>query len=472
MGGTKWLAQGLSWLSTLVVARLLRQEDYGIVAMAGTYIGLVQLVGEFGLGAAVVQRRDLTPNQISKLATLSLLFGMGGAVLSVILAQPVAAFFDTAELRLVIMVLSLTFLISGLQVIPRSLLAQEYRFRSLATIEAAESLALTGLTITLALLGTGYWALVLGAIGARALSTGMLLVTRHHPIAWPTPLSDIRDALSFGWHMVAGNLAWYAFRNADMAIIGRILGKAALGAYSVGFNLASVPVDRVVGLVSRVTPTILATVQSEPRLLRRYLLGLTEGVAIATMPLAVGMALVASDFVVTVIGAKWEPAIGPLMILSLAAVSRSLVSLPAQVLVATGHPRLNARGTFLIAIVLSPLFLLGSRWGIVGVAAVWLTAYPLIAGISIVRPALLVAHCTWREYLGSLGPAASGCAGMAAVVGTLILILPASFSMGARLAIKVIAGAVTYFAVMGMFHRSRIRTVLALFRNNPPDATG
>src|SRR6185369_16249399 len=85
-GGVKTATQILSWLTTLVVARLLSPNDYGIAGMAMVYVGFVQLVNEFGLSAAVVQRRDLTDQQIAKLGGLSILLGVGLCLVSIAIA--------------------------------------------------------------------------------------------------------------------------------------------------------------------------------------------------------------------------------------------------------------------------------------------------------------------------------------------------------------------------------------------------
>src|SRR5207249_9080683 len=107
-------------------------------------------------------------------------------------------------------------------------------------------------------------------------------------------------------------LCWYASANADFLMAGRILGKAALGLYNVGWTLASVPVDKVATLVGQVTPAFFSAVQTDRAAIRRYLLGITEGIALITFPISLGLALVARDFVLVVLGSKWQASIAPL----------------------------------------------------------------------------------------------------------------------------------------------------------------
>ena len=125
----------------------------------------------------------------------------------------------------------------------------------------------------------------------------------------------------------------------DFAVVGRVLGKAALGAYSFAWTIASVPVDRVSSLVSRVTPAFFAAVQHDPPALRRYLLNLTDGLALVTLPACIGLSIVAPEFVVVVLGNAWTPAIMPLRLLSLYAAFRSVITPAPTILVATGQAK-------------------------------------------------------------------------------------------------------------------------------------
>jgi PST family polysaccharide transporter len=464
-GGVKWFAQILSWIATLVIARLLTLGDYGIASMAATYIGLVQLVSEFGLSAAVVQQRDLTKDEIAHLGGVSVLLGVGFSLISAALASVIAAFFGEHALRNVILVLSITFALAGLQVLPRSLLARDLRFAALAWVEGLEALSLTLATITLALMHFGYWALILGALVSRVIGTIVLLYTYPHHIAWPTSFQRIKGPVVFGGHVLLASLAWYAFRSADIAIVGKVLGKTALGAYAVGFNLASIPVERISALVSRATPAVLAAVQTDAAALRRYLLRLTEGMAIVTMPVAVGLALVAREFVLVFLGSKWEPAVAPLRVLAVAALFRSVAPLLNQILVATGQARRNMQATVAIAIVLPPLFLVASRWGITGVSLVWLIVYPAVAAGFLARYALAASETSATQYLGSLGPALGGVACMSLAVLVVEVIIPQPWPPIARLSTKVIVGAVVYVAFLWKMHRGRVDTLAGHIRS-------
>src|SRR5438477_4017665 len=370
-GGIKWLTQLVSWASTLIVARLITPTDYGLFAMAMVYAGFVQLVNELGLSLAIVQRRDLTEEQIAQLGGLTVLASVALFVLSVGLAGPIASFFGERTVRGIIIALSPTFVMRGVQVVPRSLLARDLEFRRLAWIDAGEAVLWSSTTLVGAFLGLRYWALAWGAVVSGFAVMGVLCLLRPHRLAWPRDLRSVAGAVNLGWYVVVSQLCWYVYNHADLTIVGRLLGKAALGAYTKGSDIASIPVDRVSAMIGQVTPAVFSAVQDDPHALRRYLLGLTEGLALVTFPISVGLALVADLFVLTVLGEQWRPAIMPLRLLGLYGGFRSILNLLPSMLIATGRARLNMQFNLLVAASLPLMMYLGARWGTTGVALAW-----------------------------------------------------------------------------------------------------
>jgi len=463
-GATRWGTQLLSWASTVIVARLLAPTDYGLVGMAAIYLGFVQLVNEFGLGAAIVTRRDLAEDQIARLGGFALLVGSGFVALSGLLAAPLAGFFGEAAVRWIIIASSFTFLAGALQIVPRALLGRALDFRRLAWADGAEAIVSTIATLALAVAGMRYWALVFGPLVGRVTSTVLVGAWRPHRLAWPGDFRSIAGAVSFGWHVVVARLAWYLYSNADFAVVGRVLGKVALGAYSIGWTLSSIPVDRVTALVASVTPPVFSAVQHDPPALQRYLRNLTEGLAFITFPAAVGIALVADEFVVFVLGEHWRAAIAPLRILALSAALRSVSPLLPQIIVSTGHTRRNMQFTILAALVLPILFYVGAHWGTTGVAAAWLVGHPAFVMSLLLAYVLRLTHLSLSAYLRSLSPAASTTLVMVGAVLVVRFASPLSWPVGARLGMQVIAGAAAYVAVVYYAHRARLRALWALLR--------
>lgn len=463
-GMAKWGVQLLTWGSTLVVVRLLTPTDYGIMGMATMFLGLIQLISEFGLGTALVQRRSLTDSQVSRIGGLAILIGIGLFGLCASLAPAVAAFFDEPRVRAVVVILSAMFVVTGIRVLPASLLARDMAFRRLALIEATEALTLTAVTLSLAIGGARYWALVFGGVVSKVVGTLLLSRARPHRIAWPRDLRSLREEIIFGWRVAVSKVAWYAYSNADFAIIGRVLGTAQLGLYTFGWTISSIPVDKVSGVLSRVTFPVLSAVQHDRVAVARYLALLTEGLTIVLMPASIGLALVAPDFVRVVLGERWVPAIVPLQALSLVVTLRCLMPIYPTALLALDDAKHNMWVGIVQLLVMPPAFYVGARLGGAnGVAIAWLVAYPIIAIPLFPMYVMRRINMPLRRMLLAIWPAASSTAGMVLVV--LLLQRSLSDATGAvRLAATVAAGAATYGAVMMQLHRTRLVAIVASLR--------
>lgn len=464
MGAGRWATQLLSWASTLIAARLLAPTDYGLVGMAMVYLGFMQLVTELGLGAAIVQRRTLTESQLARLGGLGLITGAVFLGLSALAAGPVAAFFGEPAVRWIVTVSSLTFLTSALQTLPRALLFRDLDFKKLAWVDGAEAFITTATTLTLATLGLRYWALVLGPLGGRTASTVLLNVWRPHRLAWPRQFRTIAETVTFGWQVVVARIAWYFYSNADFAIVGRVLGKAALGAYTIGWTISSIPVDRVAALVGSVTPAVFSAVQHDRPALQRYLQNLTEGLAFITFPAAVGLALVADEFLLVALGERWRPAIAPLRLLALSAALRSESALLPQVIVSTGHAKRNMHLTVLATFILPALFYFGTHWGVAGVAAAWVVGHPLFVMSLFLLCALRVTGLPLSQYLSSLSRAAGATLLMAVAVLSVRWATPGGWPVGIRLGVHVLTGVSAYCLVLYSWHRSRLGALWGLLR--------
>lgn len=464
-GSAKWGSQLVTWASTILVARLLLPEYYGLVGMATIYLGLVTLLNEFGFGMAIVALRDLTDSQIAQLNTVAILFGFVSFGLSLLAAPLLADFFDAPDLRLVVIAMSFAFIVGSFRTVPQSILQRDLRFPRLAVIEGIQAVLRALLMIAFAAAGFGYWTLVLGNVIGALIWTLLILHSQRHSFAIPR-WREIKPALNFSWHILGGRVGWYVYSHADFAVAGRLLGQAALGAYSFAWTLAGLPVEKVTAMVGRVTPAVFAAVQDENRALRRYLVNLTEGLALVTFPAAVGLALVADTLVPLVLGDQWLGAIVPLQLLAVYATFRSVVTLLPQILNVTGHSRFGMWNAYLSAVVLPVGFFFGARWGTTGIAAVWILLHPLVT-LPVYWRVFTRISMPVGAYLRSLWPATSGVLLMAAAVLALKRVEPGAWTPAVRLSAEAACGAAVYVGVVGLFHRRRLdafREMLRLLR--------
>ena len=458
----KLSSQILSWVSMLVVARLLFPSDFGLVGMAAVYLSFAQKLSEFGFGSAVIALRELTDDDIAQINTLSVFSGVAGFLISCAAAIPLGWFFRTSQLPAIVVVMSAVFVMSGFQTVPYSLLQRGLRFRLLSIMEAVTAVGQALGTLVLALLGLGYWALVLGNIIGAAVSTGLNVAFCPRGFARPH-LGTIQRTAKFSGQLLVARLAWSFYSVADFLVAGRVLGAAPLGAYTFAWNLATMPVEKVWTLVGRVTPALFSAVQNEHAALRRYLRTLTESLALITLPMTLGLALTAHEFVNLVLGEKWVGVIAPLELLSVYASFRSITTLLPEVLIVLRETRFVMWNTLVAAVLLPCTFYLGSTWGTVGIAWGWIIAYPFIA-VPLYRRAFRRIGMSVREYLGALRPALNGSLAMAGLVLLLRWILPGDWPLYLRFLLEVVTGAMTYGLVMITFHRDRVDAFWSLIQ--------
>jgi O-antigen/teichoic acid export membrane protein len=459
----RWTAQVLSWAATFYAARLIAPGDYGIVSMATLAIGLVRMVEDFGLDSILVQDRSIVGVQQARLAGFILAIGVALCVLFLFAAKPIAYFFNEPQVAWAITALSALFITDALQVVPRAALQRALEFRRFALVALVQTVATQSVVVGGAIAGWGFWALIAGSVAGGAAITVLLVAWHPYAVRWPRDLATLARPLLQGWRVIAQRVAWYSINSSDQTIIGRLLGKDALGAYSFAMTLANQPFQEVSSIVSRVVPGVFSRVQDRRDELRRYFLTLTEFLTYLTLPISVGLGLTADLVVHVVLGPGWDAVIAPLRLLCMYTAFQGCQILIAHVLMWTGQFRAIMWCTIFAAAVLPLGFFAGARWGLAGIALVWAILYPLVN-----IPPLLIGFRTisvsLRDWLRTLVPAGSACLVMAMAVLAVRRALPPQLSDVAALAITVATGASVYGVVLLILFRRRLLGIVELVR--------
>lgn len=462
----KWGGQALSWGAVIVLARLLTPADYGLVGLATLYLGFIGVLTDGGLATSIIARREMTPGELAQLNSVALLLGLVGALATAAAAVPLGAYFRAPELPLVMVALSATAVLSALRLVPVAVLQRELRFRGLALVEGSQAIVSTVTTLGLAVAGWRYWALVGGGLAGSAASAAVGRWLSPHPFGRPRRLT-LGRYYRFTRDVLAGRIAWYVYSNADFVVAGRMLGTAALGAYTFAWNIASVPVEKVTALVTRVTPAFFSKLQHDRAEMSRVLLNVTEGLVVLTLPAAVGMAVVADDFVHAYLGPQWWEAVLPLRILALYATFRSVVTVLPQALTMLGDTRFLMWNGLATAMALPLGFVVGSRWGGAGIAAAWVVVYPVFVVPLYLRSFRALGLPAGR-YVRTAWPSVRGATVMGAGLLLLRSVLPEDASPIGRLALQMVVGA-ALFGVAGVWPmRHRLRALAALLRGRDP----
>jgi O-antigen/teichoic acid export membrane protein len=448
--------QLLSVAATFFVARLLRPYDYGVLTTSSLFVNLADVLATAGLGAALVQRRDLGEDAAREVFAVTLVFSAALTLIVVAAAPAVAAFFQTPELVRVLYVTAPVLLLNPFRTVGQALLERRLQLGRTAAIYGVFTTLQLCFVVGAALAGLGYWSLVLGYCLARSLETGMLMhQARWRPaLRWPGPES--RALLGFGARSMGSNLLWIIYSQSDFAVAGRLLGPHLLGAYSLAFQTVSIPANRLSAALGQVSYTVFCRMQEQPERMRDWYLRLVRVLAATGMPFLVGLALVAADAVEVVLGPRWRAAVLPIRLLCVPGYVLYINATFYGMITARGRPDLPMRYNAAYALLLPPLFLAGGlARGLVGICLVWTIAYPIIAAtfVALSRP---VVGFGLRDLARCHVPTLKASAAMAlAVLAFQRFALPGGPGL-ARLAGAVAVGAVTYVGAIWVLERETV----------------
>lgn len=468
-GASKALGQMISWFIMIYVARILLPADYGLLGMAMVFTGFILIFNELGLGTSLVQKPVVTREDVSNVFWIVVFTNSAFYAASFIAAPYIAFFFKEPRVTPVIRILALNFLITGIGYTSYYLLAKNLLFHKRSIADFTGNLAGGVTTLYLAVRGDGVWSLVYGSVVSEAVKN--VLYLGFYPCR-PTlsfSLKRSRAALNFGGQVTAGRILWYSYSNADYLVAGRMLGKTMLGYYSLAFQFASMPLDKIISVITQVALPAFSEVQGDKASMRRYFLKMARIVSFVTFPLFMGIFLVADDAVSFILTAKWNSIILPLKVLCVISCLRAMNAMYSPLVIATGRPDIVMKNNLLLAVVLPVSFFIGSFYGLVGLADSWLLSYPVLFMI-ITRRSLKTIDIRVSEYFKSMSNNFAATSFMVITVLALQLLVFAGLYAPVRIATTCLAGMTAYFSYYLVFNMEVLTETISTFRRSPGEA--
>jgi teichuronic acid exporter len=460
---TKAVGQLMTWVLTIIIVRLLSPQDYGLMGMATLFIGFVLLFNDLGLGAAIIQKPQLADEDASDLRWAIFLINLALFLAAWPAAPLIAGYFREPALVNMIRVLGATFVISGIGSPAGHMLCRELAFKKTSQAEFFGALSGGISTLTLALFGFGVWSLVSGYVIQQIVTNGLYCAYRPLKTRVGFSFRNVAGSVNFGFKVALTRLLWYGSSNADFMIVGRVLGKLQLGYYSMAFQFSSIPIEKVVTIITQVALPSFAVLQKDDETLSRYYLKLIGVIAFITFPMFLGLFAIADQAVELFLTAKWTPVVLPLKILCVVSCLRAVETMNAPLVLAKGRPEIKLYNTALQAIVMPIAFYIGTQSGVTGVAIAWLLVWPLVTAIVTWQTLRLIAIQP-ASYLAEMKHPALGSIAMVAVVALAqkyVLTGPPTLrSFGITCAL----GALVYFGYTVLFNRAIVHEALATFR--------
>ncbi len=379
----KLAERSLGLISMLILARLLVPQDFGIVAMAMSFVALLEMLSAFGFEVALIQSQTKDRGHWDTAWTFNVLIGVAIAVGMIVFATPVAVFFDEPALVDILWVLAIGSAAQGLQNIGLVAFRTEMQFDKEFRFLTMKRVLGFVVTIPLAFILESYWALVIGQTFGRVASTALSYWI--HPYRPRFSLVASGALFHFSKWMFALNIIAYLRDRSANWVIGRVAGPAALGAFTISYELATLPSSELVAPINRaVFPAYARLAKEGIEPLRREYLSVIGFIVLLATPAVFGMAATASVLVPVMLGEKWMEAVPVLTLLAIFGYSFIIQSNAQAAYLALGRldvpAKVNIAHTTLQLIALIPLTL---QYGAVGAAVAYLATAAIMIPVSL-----------------------------------------------------------------------------------------
>lgn len=357
--------------STAVLARLLVPKDFGLIGMAAAVTGFISMFRDLGLSQATIQREEVTHADVNALFWLNLAVSTGLTLLTILLAPLLAWFYGEPRVLGITIALGSGFFLGGIAVQHQALLDRQMRFTVRSLIDVGSLTAGAIAAIVAAMLGAGYWALVVQALVTAMVSAlGLWMFSPWRP-GRPGWSPAARSMVGFGGHLTGFQVLNYVSRNIDNLLIGRVWGAATLGLYTRAYTLLMLPIRQVNAPLASVAQPALGRLRKEPEKYRTIYLRVLEKVALVTMP-GVAYLIATSDWIIRlVLGAGWEGAAPIFTWLGIAALVQPVANTTGWLFVSQERGRDMFRWGVIGSAITVAAILAGLPWGALGVAAAY-----------------------------------------------------------------------------------------------------
>jgi O-antigen/teichoic acid export membrane protein len=369
------------------------------------------------------------------------------------------------EPRLVAIVraLSVQYVLMIFAVIPSATLSRNLDYKRLSLIEMAAALAASLTTLALALAGSGVWALVWGSLVAALCRTAALNFVAPF-LAWPVfSFRGIGKLLFFGGNITAARILWFVYSQSDVIIAGRLLGKELLGFYAIAMNLASFPANKLSEIINQVSFPAFARIQGDRERYAASFLLAVRLLSFSVFPVLWGVSSIALELVSLLLGSHWLPAAVPLQLLALIMPLHMFAPFMNTAAQGIGRADIALKQVVLASLVMPLAFVVGSQWGLLGLAVAWVAAFPLVF-VGAMALFLPVIGLRSRDFLGAMARPMLASLGMYATIGAARIMLGPVVSPVARMTLLIVVGVAVYAVLTLLLNRGGYREMRDMLR--------
>ena len=319
-----------------MLSRLLTPEDFGIVAIATVVIAFFNILGDIGIGPAIIQNKNLTEEDINQIYSLTIYVGIILSIIFIILAYPIAKFYSDSNLIGICQWLSFTIFFTCINIVPLNLRYKHKDFKQIAYVTLSVQIISGVISILYAYKGGGVYALVLSSI----LSSFMLALIYNYLASlrfrFILRRESLQKIMSFSIFQFLFNIIAYFSRNIDKLLIGKYIGLTQLGYYEKSYRLMMLPLQNITFVITPVMLPIFSDYQSDVKILGQNYIKLIRLLSYISFPLSIILFFCSRELVLLIFGSQWIPSIQPFKILSFTVALQILTSSTGSIYQAVG----------------------------------------------------------------------------------------------------------------------------------------
>ncbi len=443
MIGARWAMRLVGLVSTMILARLLAPEDFGLVAMVMIAYGLFETIAYAGVDLALMRAETESREHFDTAWTIQLLQGLFVSLGVVIAAPLVARYFGEPRLDAVMLVVAAKAVVDGMQNIGVVWFRKELDFAREFRFNLYAKLGSFVIVIAAALWWRNYWALVVGSLAASFVT--VVLSYTMHPYRPRLSLAKARDLWGFSQWLLLSRIGSYLNRKCDTFIVGGAVGTSSMGTYHVATELATLPSNELVMPIRRALFPNLARIADDREAFRRAAADSFSAVAVICLGVSVILWALAPQFVRVLLGSQWDAAVPVVAAMAVYGAASSLILVLEVPLWVAGRTSLSAAQAWCELALLAPLTVWAVQVGGVEGAATARAALSVAMVPLMMAFAVRAGNVGWGALLSAVWRPVAAAAGVAAAV----LALPAAWA-GPPLFELVTKGAVLGLVFIGI----------------------
>ncbi|MFN8927157.1 MAG: lipopolysaccharide biosynthesis protein [Rhodospirillales bacterium] len=436
---------GMSLLTVLIIARFIGPAEFGLFSLALVTVQILTAVIAQLFNEAIVQREDLGPDHIATAFWTSVVLGFVRAAACAGMGRVLADHYAEPRLGAILAWLGLGIVIEGVNGALLARMRRDMQFRWIAIRTAAGRFAGAAVGIAMAFGGWGVWALVAQTLVGNAVSLACVWAVAPERPRFHWSAARLGELLRVAIPSLGATLLWIAGSRLFAIAVGAVLGRAALGHFSMAFRLIDVLQQLSLGVVNKIALPLLSRRQSDPAALRAGFLAATERTALVVVPLFAGLAVAAPVLVPLVLGPAWEPTIGVLQILSVSIILVGITQFQSAVFTAVGRAHLNLVAPAVTMLITLPMVVLAAPFGLEAATGSWLLRHAVTIPLVLAMTRNVLNLGAGDQLRGTVAPLVAGVAMTLAVAAADHAVLHA-LGPWPRLMGMVATGAAVYAA--------------------------